>query len=152
MGIIDTVKTIKKIQVQDVVMIKIGKFVYGYGKDASILSYLFGYKIKKAEIEPTWIECGFPICSINKVMAKLEETKINYILIDRRNNYDVDEKADFRNLNMYEQIYEKASKYVKYKKRIDNITNYLTKNIEKINFINILNKLEEDIANEGRKI
>ena len=41
MGIIDTVKTIKKIQVQDVVMIKIGKFIYSYGKDAYIVSLIF---------------------------------------------------------------------------------------------------------------
>ena len=46
MGIIDTVRNIKKIEVNSIVMIKIGKFVYTYGKDACIISYIFNYKVK----------------------------------------------------------------------------------------------------------
>lgn len=33
-----------------------------------------------------------------KVVSTLEEKKINYLIIDPRNNYDVDEKSDNRNL------------------------------------------------------
>lgn len=36
-----------------------------------------------------------------KVVSTLEEKKINYLIIDPRNNYDVDEKSDNRNLNTY---------------------------------------------------
>ena len=67
MGIIDTVKTIKKIQVQDVVMIKIGKFIYSYGKDAYIVSYFFKYKVK--QLQDGIYVCGFPNDKLKSVMA-----------------------------------------------------------------------------------
>lgn len=31
--------------------------------------------------------------------SKLEENKINYLIVDRRNNYDVNETCDFKNIN-----------------------------------------------------
>ena len=34
-------------------------------------------------------------------MARLENEKINYLLVDTRKNYDVDEKYDNKNLNNY---------------------------------------------------
>ena len=49
MGIIDTIKTIKKVQTEDVIMVFIGKFMYSYCKDAYIMSYIFGYKLKIIE-------------------------------------------------------------------------------------------------------
>ncbi|MBR3697685.1 MAG: hypothetical protein IKM97_05465 [Clostridia bacterium] len=58
MGIIDTIKTIKKVQTEDVIMVLIGKFVYSYGKDAYIMSYIFGYKLKL--IENNIYVCAFP--------------------------------------------------------------------------------------------
>ena len=58
------------------------------------------------------VSCGFPIESINKIMAKLENKKINYLIVDRRNNYDVDEFYDNKNLNTYNQTYEKAKQYI----------------------------------------
>ena len=32
-------------------------------------------------------------------MARLEEYKINYLIVDRRNNYEVDEISDFSDSN-----------------------------------------------------
>ena len=75
-----------------------------------ILAYLFDYKLKDTSLEKGWKECGFPITNVSKIMARLEEKKINYILIDRRNNYDVDGKMDFGNLNRYQATYEKSNK------------------------------------------
>ena len=85
-------------------------------------------------------------------MARLEEKKINYILIDRRNNYDVDGKMDFGNLNRYQVTYEKSNKYVNYKKRIEGINNFLLENLENKEFSSILNKVEDVIISERRKI
>lgn len=123
-------KSIEEIHKQDVCLFKIGSFYHAFGRDTYILSYLFGYKIKEASIEKSWIECGFPKNSAPKVMAQLEEKKINYVFIDRRNNYDVDDKMDFGNLNRYVHFYEKAKKFVNHKRRINNITNYLLENID----------------------
>ena len=105
------IETIKEIHTKDICLFKIGTFYHAYGRDAYILSYMFGYKIK--DLEKKYKECGFPVSAISKVCAKLENNKINYLIIDRRNNYDVDEKEDYKNLNRYAEFYEKANKYVK---------------------------------------
>ena len=43
--------------------------------------------------------CGFPKNAIPKVMSKLEQKKINFIIVDTRNNYEVDEENDNKNLS-----------------------------------------------------
>ena len=79
------------------------------------------------------VSCGFPIESINKIMAKLENKKINYLIVDRRNNYDVDEFYDNKNLNTYNQTYEKAKQYINSKHRVDKIYQYLIHNLNNKN-------------------
>lgn len=149
MGIIDTIKTIKKVQNEDVIMVLIGKFVYSYGKDAYIMSYIFGYKLKL--IENNIYVCAFPKNGLNKVMAKLENKKINYIVLDRRNNYRVDERFDNGNLNKYSKYIEKAIKYVKRKKQIDIIYKELINNIEKDEIEDTIILIKK-VINERRKV
>ena len=94
--------------------IRFGAFYNCFGKDAYILSYLFKYRIKK---DNQVAMCGFPKGGMVKIMAKLEQQKINYLMIDTRNNYDVDYKMDFKNINTYEEKLEKAKRYVKIRKK-----------------------------------
>ncbi len=148
MGIINMVKTIKQVHPNDVVFIKVGNFFHVYGKDSYIISYFFAYKLKKIE---NISSCGFPSNSLNKIIAKLEENKVNYIIVDRRNNYEIDEISDNRNLNNYIKIFKKAKIYVNYKTRIDNINNFMLENIDKENFKIIIQKMEE-VIDERRKI
>ena len=143
------IETIREIHSKDICMFKVGTFYHVYNEDAEILSYVLGYKIK--EIRENLKGCGFPVGALPKVTAKLEDLKINYLTLDRRNNYDVDSKEDYKNLNNYEKYYEKAHKYINYNKRIDNISNFLKENIEKEDF-SILMKRLEDVVNERRKI
>lgn len=143
------IKTIKEIHSKDICLFKIGTFYHAYGRDAYILSYIFGYKIK--DLEKKYKECGFPTTAIAKVCAKLESNKINYLIIDRRNNYEVDEKEDYKNLNRYTEFYEKANKYVNCKKRIDTIAEFLMENIETKNITKVLSEMEE-IMYERREI
>ena len=84
-------------------------------------------------------------------MAKLEENKINYIIIDRRNNYEVDEKSDNGNLNKYNLYLEKSKKYINKKNKIEEIYNYLISNIENDTNNELIKKIESQI-NERRKI
>ena len=149
MGIIDTVKTIKLAQVNNVVMIIIGAFVYTYGKDAYIISYVFQYKIK--QVENNIYVCSFPKSKLKNIMAKLENKKINYVVLDRRNSYRVDEKSENNNLNTYGEYLEKAIKYVKRKRKLDNIYDSLNSNIENDEIDNLLIKIK-DIIDEGRKV
>ena len=68
-GVLTIIKEVKAIHPEYVALIKTGNFYCVYGKDASIISNLFKYQFK--EISDT-ISCGFPVSSIKKVQAKLE--------------------------------------------------------------------------------
>lgn len=149
MSIINIVKNIKQVHPEHIILIKIGKFYYSYSKDAYIISYIFGYKLKN--IEENIKVCAFPVFILNKIMAKLEENKINYIIIDRRNNYEVDEKSNNGNLNKYNLYLEKSKKYINQKNKIEEIYNYLISNIENDTNNELIKKIECQI-NERRKI
>lgn len=135
------IEEISNIHKADICLYKVGTFYHIYGKDAYIMSYLFGYKIK--DLGEQHKECGFPITTINKITAKLQSLPINYLLIDRRNNYEVDEKEDYDKNNKYDKIYDKAKKYVNCKRRADNISQFLTENLEKEDITKILARMEE---------
>ena len=150
MGIINTIKNIKLVHPNDIALVNVGKFYYAYGKDAYILSYLFKYKLMLIEQYKVY-SIAFPKVSLPKVTAELENKKTNYLIIDRRNNYNVEEKSDNKNLNNYTKYLEKAKKYVSLKRRIDNISNYLLQNIDNNDIIQKIESMEE-IINEGRKV
>ena len=94
MSLANMVRTIKQIHPEDVVLIKIGVFYHAYGKDAYIISYLFGYK--RNAFGENSSTCGFPKCALNYVKTVLEEKKVNYITIDRAHQYEVEEKQNFK--------------------------------------------------------
>ena len=148
MAIITMITAMKKIHPADIIFIKIGNFFHVYGKDAYIISYFFEYKIKTVEKIPT---CGFPINSINRIRSKLEENKINYLIVDRRNNYDVNETYDFKNLNNYEKYFEKARPVISTRNRIKNINQYLSDNENNKDTKKLLNDIER-LIHERRKI
>ena len=125
------ITTIKEVENKSVCMFKIGNFYHVFGKDADIISGMFGYKVKNSGVEK---ECGFPIQSINKVKAKLEVCLVNYVLIDRRNNYAVDEKMDFEDKNRYNEYYEKGNRIVNLKIRVNNICEYLNSKLQEIKY------------------
>ena len=50
---VTVLKPIKQIHDRDVALIKIGGFYHAYGRDSYILSYLFGYRLKKFEKDCT---------------------------------------------------------------------------------------------------
>ena len=143
MGVVSMAKDIKRVHVNAVVMYKVGAFMQVIGKDSYIVSYLLGYAIKNTNDNiPT---CGFPKNAINKVIVKLEKNKIDYVIIDTRNNYDVDEKYDNKNLNTYSEFFENAQKNVRLKRRIDRIAESLILEINSENIKEKLRKIEEII-------
>ena len=145
MGIINMVKNIKEIHPKDILLIKVGTFYYTYGKDAYIVSYLFNYKLGKTS---DVYSCSFPISNLNKVIAHLEQKQVNYIILDKRNNYDLDNKNDNKSLNKYDKILEKAKEKINYDLRVKNIVDYLQENR---NDKKIILEMEEMII-ERRKI
>lgn len=143
------VKNIKEIQSKTILLLKVGAFYESYGKDSYILSYLLGYEIK--EVKDGIYKVGFSKKAIKKVIAKLEKEKINYLLIDVKNNYDVDEKYENGNLNRYDIVFEKSYKYVKKIRKIKDINEKLIRQINEVNFKEKVRKIEE-ILNEKRKV
>ncbi len=149
MGIVAESKRIKEIHPDYLILYKSGSFYKAFGKDAYLISAIFNYNIKM--VDENVATCGFPLNSIMKVRTKIEELKINYILIDPRNNYEVDLKEEFKNLNNYQEEFEKAYNKTKRKKKIDHIVEELMLIIEKPYFKETIRKME-DILDEVREV
>lgn len=138
------VKNIKEIHPKSIICFKVGSFYHCYGKDAYILSFIFGYKVKQVGRENIQT-CGFPKTSLAKVVAKLELNKIDYLILDTKNDYNVDEKIEFGNLNRYDLAFAKANKYVRIQRRLNEMVNHLLGEFEKEETITKMRKMEEII-------
>ena len=143
MKIENTIKVMKEINPHKIILVKVGTFYHAYGKDSYILSYLFGYQLKK--IENNYSTCGFPVSAINKISTNLEDYKISYILLSKSNNYEEEAEEDFKNDNRYIEFYEKAKKYIVRKNRIEEIYRYLIENINDDEIKEKINKITEII-------
>ena len=137
-------KNIKQVHPESLVCYKVGNFYQCFGKDAYIISYFFGYKMKL--IKET-MESGFPIRTLSKVMAKLEQQKIDYLILEPRNNYYIDFKLENGNLNKYDVVFKKAYNYMRISNRIDRICEGLKLEISSEKIIDKLKRIEE-ILNE----
>ena len=145
MAVPDMAKKLKQIHPYSVMIYKVGSFYQTYGKDAYIISGMFDYVLKPSGNS---VSCGFGENAINKVKNKLEDEKVDYLLLDPRNNYDVDEQSDNNNLNCYENILKKCYTKIKYQKEISHINERLEMLIENNNFKTIIRKIE-DVLDEN---
>ena len=142
------IDTTKRLYEKYICLFKIGTFYCAYNRDAYIMSYLFKYKVREKRDEK---ETGFPVSSINKVKARLEAEKINYILVETSTEYDITEKVDLNNSNRYDNVYLKARNYVNYKLRVDAIYKILLDIINDKDFRKTLEKVE-DVVYDERKV
>ena len=149
MSVIEEVKVMKKIKPTTLLLIEIGQFVYSYGKDAYIISYIFKYNVK--QLENKIYVCGFPKNKLKNIVANLENQKIDFLVLDRKNSYREDEKSNNKSLNKYNDIFEKAKKYVKRKQKADYIYSYLRDNFNNDEIDNTLIELKR-IIDERRKV
>lgn len=95
-----------------VLLREIGKFVSVFDEDSIIISYLMGYKIVNSKV-------GFPSNVSVKVINKLEDNNINYLIKYKDNKED---KKDFNKNNNYKKILEKGKKVLELREMKDNIT------------------------------
>lgn len=135
MNIENEVKILKNSNPDTLIMIRIGAFYHVYGKDSSIISYLFGYQIKKISKLNT---CGFPISVLDKILARLEIEGIAFKVLN--SNFDVENESKKGIQNTYEKIYNNSYKYLLKKNKIEEINIYLMENIN-TDYIN--KKIEE---------
>ena len=75
---------------------------------------------------------------------------MNYLVLDRKNNYRVDEESNNKNLNRYDEYLEKAVNYVKRKNQIDKIYDILLKNVEKDEIDEIIKAIKKVINERGK--
>lgn len=143
--------SVKKLYPEYLIFVKIGKFYTVYNQDAYIISYELGYRLKEEKGKDLRYSCGFPDVAINKVKAKVEELKINYMILDRRNNYEEDEKFNNKNLNNYNNVLKKARIYANNKIRLDKIMQFFLDNIDTEYTRKTLIKLEQEV-DERREI
>ena len=139
MGSITIVKKIKLVHSNCMVLVKIGNFYHVFSKDAYIISYLLNYRIKLMENVPC---CAFPVVSLRKVEAILENNKIDYLIVDKRNNYEVEEQQWNKKDNRYERVFKKAYISVSYTIRIQKIYDQLMQEKDKENIVEKLEKIE----------
>lgn len=149
MGLVEMAKRLKDVHPNYIMLFKSGTFYKAFGKDAYILGAMFNYNIHIVNENVT--TCGFPITAEKRVRTKLEESKINYKIIDPRNDYKVDISEDYKNLNNYEDEFKKDFTIIKQKKVITRITEELTLYIDNPNFKEIIRKIE-DILDEAREV
>lgn len=124
-----------------ILMIRLGNFYEILDKDALILHNILNYKISK--ISDT-VKCGFPISSLEKVLAVLNERKINYVIIEDDN---IVSKKEFEE-NTYGEFNFDINT-IKYNFiRINKIIKFLNENVNKD--INSLLESIEDLINERR--
>lgn len=95
-----------------VLLREIGKFVSVFDEDSIIISYLMDYKIVNSKV-------GFPSNVLVKVINKLEDNNINYLIKYKDNKED---KKDFNKNNNYKKILEKGKKVLELREMKDNIT------------------------------
>lgn len=102
-------------------------FYNSFNIDAYILNYIFDYKVLDNG------KCGFPENSLNKVIDKLNDNKINYQIIYTYQNPLV---KKFGKFNKYRHFYDIAINNMDKKKRIDllieKISNANSKEIDEI--------------------
>lgn len=128
-----------KIKYNDYIIIcKSGNFYTTLNDDALIINNLFDYKIKHSM---NYIKTGFPIISLNKVIDKLKELKINYIIID--NNIIDKFSCEKNNYNKYNDDVKDLKNNIK---RINYIYTILSNNIYNIEIDDLLRDIERKIC------
>ena len=130
MSIINMVNNIKDLFPDYVLFVKIGTFYECYNKDSYIISYLFRYKLKRLSSDDT--TCGFPVNSINRVTSVLESRNVNYLIVDKKHNYEETDKMNYKRKNKYNELLTKSCEYIEKIDRIDKICKYLNNNPDKI--------------------
>ena len=118
MSMENSVRLIKKVHPTSVVLVKVGKFYQCFDKDAYIVAGMFDYKLRKDK----YVSCGFPLSALNKVKVELEKEKVDYIVVDKRNEYEVICKEEFKKENKYEEMFAIGKMQELIKERVEKVS------------------------------
>lgn len=116
------------------VLLKCGNFYEVIDNDAFIMNTIFNYKLKRLS---NTFKVGFPVSSLNSILNKLNECRINYIIVNE--GIILEENFDD---NKY-SIYKFDDKDIWYNSiRIEKITKYLNDNVLSREINNKLKQIE----------
>ena len=117
-----------------ILMLKNGNFYISLDNDALIMSNVFNYKVKQSN---NVIKAGFPIGSLSKVIMKLKNLNLNYLVI-------ADGIIDVNNcdINVYDEYLSRVIDNKVFIKRIGEIYKVLLNNINKSNIRDVINEIE----------
>jgi len=118
-----------------IIFIKSGNFYLVLNDDALILNKIFNYKIKEVN---HYIRVGFPLSSLNKVLEKIIDLQINYVVIDNVINKECFKKNKYCNYlnNTYDDLIY----------RINRINDILKMNINFSKIDSLLDCIENDLC------
>lgn len=117
-----------------IILFKSGSFYISFDEDSLILNKLFNYKILNLKNN---IKVGFPLNCLDIVISKLQELKINYIIVEDKIIKDKYESDDNYFLKYTSSVFEVVS----INNRIDKIVNKI-KNMNNNDIIYILDEIE----------
>ena len=109
----------KNLYKETLILIHSGNFFYTYLEDATLMNYLFGYKLVDNKV-------GFPISILDRIKSKLNSLKIDYVII-KNDDYYLNTFNEFNNYNKIKKeadiVFEKKEKlnglYEKIEKKVD---------------------------------
>ena len=134
---IDLFRILKLDYKEYVILFKSGSFYVSFDEDSIILNKLFNYKILNLKNN---IKVGFPLGNINNVTSKLEELKINYIIIDNKSIVKKYENED----NNFKEFTSSVFEVISINERINKIIDKL-KSIDNDSIKEILDEIESMI-------
>lgn len=105
---------------------------------------MFDYKLRRDK----YVSCGFPLSALNKVKVELEKEKVDYIVVDKRNEYEVICKEEFKKENKYEEILAIGKTKELIKRKAEKINKYIIENITNEEVVKKIKKLEEVLYEE----
>ena len=129
---IDLFRILKLEYKEYVILFKSGSFYISFDEDSIILNKLLNLKNN--------IKVGFPLGNINNVTSKLEELKINYIIIDNKSIVKKYENED----NNFKEFTSSVFEVISINNRINKIVDKL-KNMDNDKIKDVLSKIESMI-------
>ncbi|MBQ6687257.1 MAG: hypothetical protein IJN03_01895 [Bacilli bacterium] len=119
---------------ETLVLIHSGNFFYTFLEDATLMNYLFGYKIIDNRV-------GFPISIAEKIKLKLKSLNIDYLIIEKDSYF----LTTFNKNNNYISVIKKALKAMKKAEDLASLFKQISNKIDadKHNYHRILEYVNE---------
>lgn len=156
-----------------ILLVLSGNFYNVYGKDALVLSYVMKAQIRYSNfhISKTFKKLhyfdkkagegqkrqkvftaysGIPAYKLKEIISALEYYHINYIIVDKMQNYQIIHMAQFKD-NNYGNYYQKGLYYKRILYKIKNINSFLKSNANSGEILYLIYDIERCIGDFRKK-